>query len=1483
MTTRIKLRRDTAQNWLDANPILAAGEPGLETDTGKIKYGDGVTAYALLPHAGGDTLTDEGNVVVTAGSTEHWIATQRRDGYDTEPRSLRYDSEGNLYVLTNTYEAQDNIAVITKYTADGAVSWQKTFSQTEPLSLAVDSSDCAYITMSDGDPETTVIKFSTAGAILWKKSYDIGPTAALNAYIEEKSSTTLALVFTGETGEIQGSNIVVAMEISGTDGTVQIKKQISFADEDQRVYATGIDVDSDENVFVTGYYYDAEDSKNKMFIEKLDEDLDRVWTKSIDSDNNYDMYGGDCASDAQGNIYAVGTYDVLTTNSNVDEEPYATAGILVKLNSSGVVQWTRRIGPGPCGSFIAGLTATDVGDVYLSAVTFVNNTQGPLAEADEWQQEGYGVNKMIVARYNTQGAVIWQRYVDVTNLYESDNDEYDRGQAVAVYNNKFAVGGYGYSYNTTPFSYASSDDNEADYFVVQLPTDGTDLTIGNLNFTASRVPGRFITLTATDSPLVIESYAETVLAETNNVTADTEPRIANNTVKSETYDYVFGADGTLTIPNDGDIRLTQTQVGYLVALGGSDNNDDNIYSRATTVDSRGNMYVVGNEDDDNQPFVTKISPEGVRLWGMSLEEDNNGHSGRANGVTIHPTTGNLMVVCEFYGTYTYSVLFDIDHDTGRILDHDKFSDSDADVYLNDIAYTSSGTHVMAGSKNGEFSPEIPVTAITTASTTGTIVFLRSDLPANLEASTNWQIGGTGFSVFENLAYVERYTGLTGTVRQGSGATFDIINNGNGTYSAGISTSTISTNYLPGHKIKILGTSLGGATPDNDCVLTVATAEAGAITLVTNTGTAASTTSGTTYLITTDFNSAVTNAMAGDVRITSPSPTMLNKMNSIQPYVDSIEFITAESETITAFITSAFTFDGTSWNATYFSSNFGPYVINTITFITAGTATYTAVSGTNTDVGSGFTVTFEGPRSSNLYAEYNNYNITNVGSNYVENDIIVIPGTSLGGTSPANDLTWTAYAPGGSVTSHYNLAGTSQTSTWKLETTTQVNFASTGSWTITYPLSRENLLITPTWTRTFGTSGNTEDRLYAVSVDSANNIITVGQGYGQLAEDNNDNLAMVYKFSPTGTLEWARRLNDENDDCYAKSVATIGTDIYVTHQNDSSETVITKLDASGTVKWQRITESGDDSVIARTVDGNLLVTCEGYYEEIDDTALKVFMMTPSGEIVYKRWLLATTDNDTEFKNGRCLAVDSDSFYITGYFDANSYDSSMAARLPIDGSGTGEHGSFRYMDVNPMTSSFMEDGLSSDTNYSVNTVDLDDVNNYAGPLSEGETVNVNTGTTVTVGEGDFYIDSYYPDLTVETVRDTDGGNIVFADGSTQNTSATDWPQRRFTGQKYTLGLKDRGHHIYVTDTNDSIVIPYNARVEFPIGTVIHVVNGTSGSFGIFGEGGSINIQVAGTDDQVGDTGGAFIGQYAVATVLKVDRDSWVIFGPGVFTGP
>ena len=51
VATRIQLRRDTAANWVSANPVLRAGEIGIETDTLKFKIGNGSTWTATTSYA----------------------------------------------------------------------------------------------------------------------------------------------------------------------------------------------------------------------------------------------------------------------------------------------------------------------------------------------------------------------------------------------------------------------------------------------------------------------------------------------------------------------------------------------------------------------------------------------------------------------------------------------------------------------------------------------------------------------------------------------------------------------------------------------------------------------------------------------------------------------------------------------------------------------------------------------------------------------------------------------------------------------------------------------------------------------------------------------------------------------------------------------------------------------------------------------------------------------------------------------------------------------------------------------------------------------------------------------------------------------------------------------------------------------------------------------------------------------------------------
>ena len=99
----IRLRRDTAAAWAAANPVLALAEPGLETDTNLIKYGDGVTAWNSLPYAGGtfDPEAIASNLLPTVNGV-----------YDIGTPALRfrdlYLTGNSLYIGNTVITSTDN-------------------------------------------------------------------------------------------------------------------------------------------------------------------------------------------------------------------------------------------------------------------------------------------------------------------------------------------------------------------------------------------------------------------------------------------------------------------------------------------------------------------------------------------------------------------------------------------------------------------------------------------------------------------------------------------------------------------------------------------------------------------------------------------------------------------------------------------------------------------------------------------------------------------------------------------------------------------------------------------------------------------------------------------------------------------------------------------------------------------------------------------------------------------------------------------------------------------------------------------------------------------------------------------------------------------------------------------------------------------------------------------------------------------------------
>ena len=59
-----QMRRNTSAGAAASNPILAAGEPGFETDTGKLKIGDGSTEWVDLGYAGQTGIVDDVNTLI---------------------------------------------------------------------------------------------------------------------------------------------------------------------------------------------------------------------------------------------------------------------------------------------------------------------------------------------------------------------------------------------------------------------------------------------------------------------------------------------------------------------------------------------------------------------------------------------------------------------------------------------------------------------------------------------------------------------------------------------------------------------------------------------------------------------------------------------------------------------------------------------------------------------------------------------------------------------------------------------------------------------------------------------------------------------------------------------------------------------------------------------------------------------------------------------------------------------------------------------------------------------------------------------------------------------------------------------------------------------------------------------------------------------------------------------------------------------------
>ena len=378
-------------------------------------------------------------------------------------------------------------------------------------------------------------------------------------------------------------------------------------------------------------------------------------------------------------------------------------------------------------------------------------------------------------------------------------------------------------------------------------------------------------------------------------------------------------------------------------------------------------------------------------------------------------------------------------------------------------------------------------------------------------------------------------------------------------------------------------------------------------------------------------------------------------------------------------------------------------IDTINTITNESAVRTAGSGTGTDAI--FTISW---RTSSPVAYV--VSIAGGGTNYANDDVLVITGDKLGGTDPLNNLTLAITTEGGVITGVTPTGSPTLINTVLSLQGNPLVFSSFESWGSTRILSNNStdaLLITlDVFDRdnvphavTLGNVG--WDTFNAVAFSTVSNNLYVGGRYHPLGNSGprRSVLAKIHGNNSPLDFVWQVEVDDYTGRNEIRGIAVDSTDsIGVVAVNNDYDTVVTKVSGDGAMLWQRkikrtfMAPSFDNDTYGIGVDalGNFIVTARATRDDDFDgnnEDLVIASFDTDGDLLWSR-SLGTIQNDYSLwdRTFRNITVKDDTMVITGYSYAGGFrvthpsnSVGFVAKLPTDGTGMGHYGEWRYLNL------------------------------------------------------------------------------------------------------------------------------------------------------------------------------------------------------------
>jgi hypothetical protein len=379
MAIRIQLRRDTAANWTSSNPVLRAGELGIETDTLKFKIGNGsstwtqITNYANVTTTGlsnslsdyilaatkgtpggpaaldsnGDLLIPENSVILWNDADYDYTTTVTA----TQPTADRTITLPNA---TGTVALAENVAALSGATFTGNISLptQITFEG------ATANDHETTLTVTDPTADRTITFPDVTGNVVTTGDTGTVTNLMLAGSIANDKLSNSAITINGTSTSLGGSRTL------GTDDVSEGSTNKYFTDERaQDAIATAIAAGTHTNITIT---YD--DSTNKFTF---------VGANTYSDENAQDAIGnavgtGLSYNDSTGAISVdTSTIQARVTNVTDTEIGYldgVTSGIQTQIDNKASLSGATFTGA------VSGTSLTLSGDLTVNGTTTTLNS-----------------------------------------------------------------------------------------------------------------------------------------------------------------------------------------------------------------------------------------------------------------------------------------------------------------------------------------------------------------------------------------------------------------------------------------------------------------------------------------------------------------------------------------------------------------------------------------------------------------------------------------------------------------------------------------------------------------------------------------------------------------------------------------------------------------------------------------------------------------------------------------------------------------------------------------------------------------------------------------------------------------------------------------------------------------------------------------------------------------------------------------------------